>query len=29
MNNLLKVKLLFNLDEGIKVKWVKQPLYTP
>ncbi|KAL6324733.1 hypothetical protein AAG906_017073 [Vitis piasezkii] len=29
MNGLMKVKLLFNLDEDLKVEWVKQLLQTP
>ncbi|KAJ9693086.1 hypothetical protein PVL29_011998 [Vitis rotundifolia] len=29
MNDSMKVKLLFNLDEDLKVEWVKQLLQTP
>ncbi|KAJ9678012.1 hypothetical protein PVL29_022789 [Vitis rotundifolia] len=29
MNDPMKVKLLFNLDEDLKVEWVKQLLQTP
>ena len=28
MNDLIKVKLLFNLDEDLKVEWVKKLLQT-
>ena len=28
INNPMKVKLLFNSDEDLKVKWVKQLLQT-
>ena len=29
MNDPMKVKLLFNLDEDLKVEWAKQLLQTP